>query len=133
MPRSTICARQFTPWAVVSPLPLERSTDAPSALRSSPVSGISYTHFAIQYISQVGFFLIRKLILSRYIFNSFPFIALPRQKRNASEKHFLPQQNSCGNLKYCDQVKLQPGVFPSVLNQTTTPSFMALIPQRNAR
>lgn len=47
-----------------------------------------------------SFWSVTKLIFSRYIFNSFPFIAPPRQKRNASN-HFLPQQNSCGNLKYC--------------------------------
>lgn len=73
----------------------------PSALHSSPVSGISYKNVDIQYISQVGFFWsVTKLIFSRYIFNSFPFIAPPRQKINASN-HFLPQQNGCGNLKYC--------------------------------
>lgn len=39
-------------------------------------------------------------MFSRYMFNSFPVIAPLRQERNASN-HFLPQQNSCGNLKYC--------------------------------
>lgn len=73
------------------------------ALHSGPVSGITYKNVDIQYMSQVGWAFFRSvttLIFSRYIFNSFPFIAPPRQKRNASN-HFLSQQNSCGNLKYC--------------------------------
>lgn len=42
---------------------------------------------------------VTKLIFSRYIVNSLPFTALLRQKINATDR-FLPQQNSCGNLKY---------------------------------
>lgn len=77
------------PTASTHPSP--RTTAAPDsgAHHRTRMYSVIHKRFAISDSADSG-----------YVFNSLPFMALLRQKINTRDC-FLPQQNSCGNLKYC--------------------------------